>query len=126
MKKLIVYLIAAIVGFSGGYVIAGQSAHEQEQEAVRQWKEENPQYKTWVGVHPDDYNKWKGYQPKYNGIRTHHPENYSGHWQSWDEWEKYYKENRSKFNGHKYYRNDGSLYVRYQTEDGTYVFSIGR
>ena len=128
MKKLIIYCVIAIFTF-GGLAIAGQKHHrrhdqytyEQEERAVRQWKKNHPEYR-----HPSRYHKWKGYKDRYRGHRRYHPEHYRGHWESWNNWEDYYRQHRHKYRNHRYFRNDGSLYFQFQTDEGTFVFSIGR
>jgi len=132
MKKIVIYCLVAIFMFSG-IAIAGQKHHkghdrytyEQEERAVREWKKNHPEFKH-DRKHPSRYHKWKGYKDRYRGHRKHHPEHYRGHWESWNEWEHYYKQHRNEFRWHRYYREDGSLYFRFNTDNGTFVFSIGR
>ena len=69
----------------------------------------------------------QGYRHKYHGKRHHRPRgHYRGHWRSWREWEDYRRHHRREYKRHRYYREGGSLYFEFETEDGRFVFSIGR
>ena len=67
-----------------------------------------------------------GYRHKYHGHRHYHPRHYHGHWRSWRSWEDYHHHHRHDIKRKRYYRKDNSLYVEIETDEGRFVFSIGR
>lgn len=67
-----------------------------------------------------------GYRHKYYGHRHYHPRHYHGHWRSWRAWEDYHHHHRREIKRKRYYKQDNSLYVEIETDEGRFVFSIGR
>ena len=67
-----------------------------------------------------------GYRYKYRGHRKYQPKHYRGHWNSWKSWDDHYRYNRNLYRHGRYYRNNGSLYFGFETDEGFFGFSIGR
>ena len=126
MKKLLVYFMIFLFTITSGVAIAGQgnrgkydrgTQFERDQRDAREYRKQHPR---------KDHHQWRGYRDRYHGHRQYHPKHYRGHWQSWHDWERYYHKHRHEYKHHRYYRQGGSLYFEFETEEGRFAFSIGR
>ena len=117
MKKIIIYLIAAVFMFVGISFADGgdkQGRFGQKYVAPR------------LGDKPPQYHG-QGYRYQYYEPRQNPPQHYRGHWRSWQEWEDYHKHNRHMYQSERYYRDSqGRLYFEFETKQGRFAFSIGR
>jgi hypothetical protein len=85
--------------------------------------------------HQRNYAGHHGYREHPYGQRHYQPYNYKGHkyayhghWRSWQDWDKYARENPNIYKHGRYYREGGHLMFRF-CEPGTpncLFFSIGR
>lgn len=77
----------------------------------------------------------QGYRRQPHGRRYEHPYfgreheyHYEGHWNSWEDWERYKRRHSERFRHGDYYREEGHLFFRFCDPEGgpCFFFSIGR
>ena len=83
-----------------------------------------------------DYNKYRGYRERPYDKHRHyvkydykgHQYDYTGHWRSWEQWDRYAKQHPKLYQHGTYYRENAHLMFRF-CEPGTsncFFFSIGK
>jgi len=124
MKKVIIYLIAAVFMFVGISFADGGGGGKQSNQGQKYKAQKYIAPR--LGDKPPQYHG-QGYRYQYYGHRQNHPQHYRGHWRSWQAWEDYHRHNRHMYRNERYYRDSqGSLYFEFETKDGRFAFSIGR
>ena len=121
MKKWFIGFLILIFTLSFSMVAsAGQrdkGRKKQPQKRERQYKDDHRHQPRYYG---------QGYRYNHHGRRHYKPKQYRGHWRSWREWNDHRRHNNRPYREGRYYRQNGSLYFEFETEDGRFVFSIGR
>lgn len=128
MKKVLIYCIT-LVFLLTGLGFAGQKGNQGNQKQKYDNRYENDQrdvHRYKQKYSKKDNHKYKGYRDRYYDHRKYHPNHYKGHWRSWNDWERYHKEHRRSYKQQRYYRNNDQLYFEFETDEGRFVFSIGR
>ena len=88
----------------------------------RYYEYRNPKYR------PQGYRR-QPYDRYYDHPYWHrkHEYHYEGHWNSWNDWERYRRRQPDRFHHGRYYREGGHLFFRFCEPMGVcFFFSIGR
>ncbi len=126
MKKVVIYLVALMFLFTGMSFAGQNDRRKNDQKGYYQEQQDVQRYHKKHKKHRKDRHEYRGYRDKYYGQRHHPPKRYRGHWRSWDQFDRYRRDHRSEYRHGRYYQNNGHLYFRFQTDEGTFSFSIGR
>jgi hypothetical protein len=129
MKKLIVALVALIFlmfSFGGAMAKNNKSRSDNQGQRYRQEQQRDNRGVKSKQRHQRNYRD-DGYRYRYKGHRRHNPRHsYRGHWRSWRQWDNHRHYNHNSYEKGRYYREGGSLYFEFETDEGRFVFSIGR
>jgi len=125
MKKYLIWLLVLLVSISFSTVsFAGKRGGGPKKNDEYYRKDGNLYKKNRTQKSPQYYGH--GYRHRYYGKRHYHPRHYRGHWRSWRAWEDYRRHHHREYRRGHYYRKNNQLYFEFETDEGRFVFSIGR
>ena len=117
MKKLLILVLAIFLSLSFTMPVSADRRGKQKRNSQGTYQKQERR--------PNNHYR-SGYRYRHHGHRRYHPNHYRGHWRSWNQWDRHRRHNHQNYRHGRYYRKNNNLYFEFETDEGRFVFSIGR
>ena len=117
MRKIIGLILALFLTLSFSMPLNAGQQNKRNKPQQREKYQQNQRPPKYYG---------QGYRYNHYDQRHYRPNHYRGHWRSWREWDDHRRHNSHSYKNGRYYRENNNLYFEFETEDGRFVFSIGK